>query len=147
VFAAVVERLSSVDASGVWVDPADAERANARAAQRGNLTANRTATVRDVMLAPADKADALAAIDDALAELDDEAAAEDDAARMPARVLSGLTGHPYDVTAELFDALPDDRARAVVAVLGTPVLSRASRQGRWLEFEPGRVTFRWSDVG
>jgi site-specific DNA recombinase len=147
VFAAVVERLSNVDASGVWVDPVDADKANARAAQRVTLTANRTATVRDVMLAPADKADALAAIDAALAALDADALADDDAARMPARVLDGLTGHPYDVTAQLFDALPTDRVRAVIAVLGTPVLGRASRQGRWLEFEPERVSFRWSDVG
>jgi hypothetical protein len=100
------------------------------------------------VLSPADYAAGLAAIDARLAELDDEAMAEDDAARLPARVLDGLVGHPYDVTLELFGALTDDRRRAVITALGgTPVLGRASRKGRGLEFEPQRVTIRWPDEG
>lgn len=143
--ALVVERLATVDASGVFVAPVDADRANARAAERLALDGNRKATVRDVLLAPADRAGALAAIDARIAELDAEAAADDDAARLPLRVLEGLTGVPADVVGERFDALPFDRQRAVVAVLGTPYLGRASRKGVGLPFEPERVTIRWAD--
>ena len=145
----VVERLSRVDASGVWIDPADADRANARAAERIAL-AERRAALPGLMasgaLSPEDFAAGVAAIDARAAQLDDEAVADDDAARLPARVLDGLTGHPADMTEELWDALPDDRQRAVVAVLGTPVLGKASRKGRGLEFEPERVTWRWADA-
>lgn len=143
--ALVIERLASVDASGAFVAPVDADRANARAAERLALAANRRDTVKSVRLSPDDKADSLAAIDARVAELDDEAAADDDAARLPARVLKGLTGVPADVVAERYDALPWDRQRAVVAVLGTPVLGRASRKGRGLTFEPERVTMQWAD--
>jgi len=143
--ALVVERLAAVDAAGVFVAPVDAERANARAAERLALTDNRRATVTDVMLAPADKAAALAAIDARVLELDAEAAAEDDAGRLPMRVLEGLTGVPADVVGARFDALPFDRQRAVIAVLGVPVLARASRRGVGLPFEPERVTIRWAD--
>lgn len=141
----VVERLAAVDASGVFVAPVDADRANARAAERLALADNRRATVADVLLAPADRAGALAAIDARIAELDAEAAAEDDAGRLPLRVLEGLTGVPADVVGERFDALPFDRQRAVIAVLGVPVLARASRKGFGLPFEPERVTMRWAD--
>jgi hypothetical protein len=141
VSAVIARRLSSVDASGVFVEPVDAERANARAAERVTLTANRRDTVSSVRLSPDDKADALAAIDAALAALDAEAVAEDDDARAPLRVLDGLTGYPEDETRRLFDALPGDRMRAVVAVLGVPSLGRASRRGRGLTFEPERVKF------
>jgi DNA invertase Pin-like site-specific DNA recombinase len=143
--AIVVERLANVNASAVFVGPVDAERANARAAERLALADNRRATVRDVRLDPDDKYDALAAIDARVAELDAEAAAEDDAGRLPLRVLDGLTGVPADVVAERFDALPWDARRAVVAVLGTPVLARASRRGVGLPWEPERVTMRWAD--
>jgi site-specific DNA recombinase len=148
VWARVVQRLSDVDASGVFVDPVDVDKANARAAERVTLNAARAAMPAQLgVLSPADYAAGLAAIDSRLAALDDEAVADDDAARLPARVLDGLTGHPYDVTLALFGALTDDRRRAVLTVLGTPVLGRASRRGTGLEFEPGRVTFRWADEG
>jgi len=142
VIAETARRLSLVDASGVFVDPVDVAKANARAAERAALTANRVAYVDDVTLAPADKAASLAAIDARLAALDDEAVADDDAARAPLRVLDGLTGYDEDEARRLFVGLSGDRQRAVIAVLGVPVLGRASRRGRGLTFEPERVTFR-----
>jgi site-specific DNA recombinase len=148
VWAAMTARLSRVDAAGAWVDPVDAEAANARAAERANLTTNRRATVTDVLLAPADKADALAAIDARLTELAAADDADNDAAHMASRVLVGLVGHSYDETAAMVGPMDDDRRRAVLAALGgVPVLGRASRRGRGLDFEPGRVTFRWPDEG
>lgn len=151
VWAAVVARLSRVDMAGVFVDPADAERANARAAERDALTGRR-GSLADVFatgaLSAPDYAAALAAIDGRLAVLEAEAVADDDAARTSLRVLDGLTGHPYDATAALFADVSDDRARAVVAALGgTPVLRRASRKGRGLEFEPDRVDVEWAENG
>lgn len=147
--ALVIERLATVDASGVFVAPVDAARANARAAERLALAATRRGLpallTASPPMAPADYAAALAAVDARVAELDDEAAADDDAARLPSRVLKGLTGVPADVVAERYDALPWDRQRAVVAVLGVPVLGRASRKGVGLTFEPERVTMTWAD--
>jgi hypothetical protein len=143
--ALAVGRLAATDATGVFIGPVDAARANARAAERLALADNRRATVADVLLAPADKAGSLAAIDARVAELDAEAARDDYAARVPARVLRGLVGVPADVVAQRFDALPEDRQRAVVAVLGTPVLGKASRKGARYVFEPERVTIRWAD--
>lgn len=140
----VIERLAAIDGAGVLVAPVDVAAANARAAERLALAANRRDTVKSVRLSPDDKADSLAAIDARVAELDAEAATDDDAARLPMRVLDGLTGVPADVVAERYDGLPWDRQRAVVAVLGVPVLAPASRKGVGLVFEPERVTIRWA---
>lgn len=143
VIAETARRLALVDASGVFVDPADADRANARAAERVTLNATRAAMPSQLgVLSPSDYAAGLAAIDVRLAELDDEAVADDDAARLPLRVLDGLTGYDEDEARRLFVALSGDRQRAVVSILGVPVLGRASRKGRGLNFEPERVTFR-----
>lgn len=143
----VVERLATVDASGVFVAPADSDRANRRAAERLALAERRrnlAPLLADGTLDAADYAAGLRAVDRRVGELDAEAAAEDDAGRLPLRVLDGLTGVPADVVGARFDALPWDRRRAVVAVLGTPVLTRASRKGVGLRFEPERVTMRWA---
>lgn len=145
--ALVIARLSTVDAAGVFVAPADAAAANARAAERLALADNRRATLASVRLSPDDKADALEAIDGRVAELEGEDALEDAAARLPSRVLDGLTGVPADVVAQRYDALAWDRQRAVVAVLGTPVLGRATRKGgpNGGVWEMERVTMRWAD--
>lgn len=146
VHALVIERLASVDMSGAWLAPVDVERANARAAER--LTLAETRRNMPALLAggmsPDDYAAGLAAVDARVSELDAEATNDDTAGRLPARVLDGLTGVPVDVVAERFAALPWDRQRAVVAVLGVPVLARASRKGVGLPWERARVTMRWA---
>jgi len=148
--ALVIGRLSTVDAAGVFVAPVDAERANARAAERLALTARRDEEIPDALadgdLTPAQAKRATARLEARLAVLEAEAAAEDEAIRLPSRVLEGLTGVPGDVVASRYDALAWDRQRAVIAVLGTPVLGRAFRKGgpRYV-FEPERVTFDWAD--
>jgi site-specific DNA recombinase len=145
----VAERLSRVDASGAFVDPTDAARVQARSDERLALEGRR-AELAPVFaaggLSAEDYAGALAAIDARLLALEAEAVAADDAARLPVRVLDGLTGHPADVTAQLVAALPGGRFRAVVAVLGTPALARASRKGARYVFEPERVTWRWANL-
>jgi hypothetical protein len=141
----IVDRLTTVDASGAFVAPVDADRANARAAERLSLTAARKAMPAQLgILSPADYAAGLAAIDARLVELDADAMADDDAARLPARVLEGLTGLPADVTGQRFDALPLDRQRAVIGVLGVLRLNRAARKGVGLPFDPERVAPEWN---
>jgi len=143
--AAVIARLSRVDAAGAFVVEADKAAADARAAERTDLTANRAETVKNVRLRPGDKADALEAIDTRLAELDAEDTAEADAVARPQRVLDGLVGLPADETAAAFDALPLDRRRNVISVLGTPVLKGANlKKGVW---NPRRLFLVWDEDG
>ena len=143
----VIERLTAVDAAGLFVDPTDRAAAEARRNERDALAGRRAELPRLVARGefPAEMVAAtVAEIDDALAEIDAADAADDDARRTPARVLDGLTGAGYAVTAERFDALPADRQRAVVSVLGTPTLAKAPRKGVGLAWDPTRVTFDWA---
>jgi site-specific DNA recombinase len=146
----VVERLTRVDAAGLFVSPANAAEAEARRTERDALEGRRAelgAAIAAGQLSPALAGQAEAAIADRLAELDADDARADDALARPARVLDGLTGHPYDATAARFDALPADRQRAVVALLGTPTLHKAPRKGVGLTWSPDRITFDWATPG
>lgn len=145
--AAVIARLSRVDAAGVFVVEADAEAAQARQAERETLTARRDEELPDAAAlgdyTPAQVRRMTATINARLAELDAADDAETDAVSRPARVLAGLVGLSRKDTAAAFDALPLDRRRAVVAELGTPVLrGRNARKGVW---DPRRVLVVWDD--
>jgi len=140
----VIRRLCRVDAAGVFVPEENREAAETRDAERGNLMARRDkdlpAAVALGEMTPAQVKETTRLINERLAALDAEAHADADARRRPSRVLRGLVGMPHAETAAEFDALPMDRQRAVIELLGTPVLRRAGRGGRQ-EFNPNRLRF------
>lgn len=147
--AAVVARLTRVDAAGVFVVEADAEAAQARQAERETLVTRRDEELPDAAAlgdyTPAQVRRLTATINARLAELDAADDAEAEAVSRPRRVLSGLVGLTRDQAAAAFDALPLDSRRAVVAELGTPVLvGRNTRKG---VFNPRRVQIVWHDDG
>jgi len=145
--AAVIRRLSNVDASGVFVVEADRDAAEARQAERAELEARRDEEIPDAAAlgeyTPAQVKRMTATINARLAELAAEDDAETDAVSRPARVLAGLVGLSLEDTAAAFDALPLDRQSAVMAELGTPVLRRDPdrRRGVW---NPRRVLIVWN---
>lgn len=148
---AVITLLSRVNAAGVFVPVEDRDAADARQAERVALEARRDVelpeAVADGDLTPAQVKTATAKIDRRLAELTATDNADADARRRPQRVLAGLTGMPYDETAAVFDALPVDRQRAVIGVLGVPSLRRSARKGAGNKWDPRRVVFTWADSG
>ena len=85
-----------------------------------------------------------ATINKRLAKLDALDDAETDAISRPRRVLAGLVGLPLEDTAAAFDALSEDRRRAVIGELGTPVLRRDPAPQRGV-FNPRRVLVVWDD--
>jgi hypothetical protein len=143
----VVRRLARVDAAGVFVPEDDREAAEARETERVTLEARRDKDLPGAAalghMTPEQVQESTRVINERLAELEAAAHAETDARLRPARVLRGLVGLSLEDTAAEFDALPVDRQRAVIGVLGTPVLRRAGRGGRQ-EFNPYRIRFVWT---
>lgn len=129
----VVARLAELDVTGALATPADeAELRHAELAEEIAQVRAGMATVARLVLSGAfDEAQAAAASDEARQQLAALETAQRELAleqRQPVEVLAGLAGMAN--AAQLFDALPLERRKAVVALLCTVTVHPQGKGGR-----------------